>query len=130
MALMNKASKVALDTSMLLSIAQFKVDVFEQISRELGKSQFFVIEPVQKELLRLSKQGKKLGLQAAIADRLIKLNHAKILKVSEKNADTALEELGKKGYFIATNDKELRKKIKQKNGRIIFIKQKKLIEVD
>ena len=106
------------------------MDVFEQISRELGKSQFFVIEPVQKELLRLSKQGKKLGLQAAIADRLIKLNHAKILKVSEKNADTALEELGKKGYFIATNDKELRKKIKQKNGRIIFIKQKKLIEVD
>lgn len=123
-------NKVALDTSMLLSIGELKIDVFEEISKKLGKTQFFVIEPVQKELLKLSKQGKKLCLNAEIADRLLKLNHAKILKVEEKNADRALEKLSQKGVIIATNDRELRKKIQAKSGRIILIKQKKFIEIE
>ena len=122
--------KVALDTSMLLSIGELKLDVFEEISKKLGKTQFIVIEPVQKELLKLSKQGKKLGLNAGIADRLIRLNHAKILKAREKNADKALQKLSQKGVIIATNDRELRKNIQAKSGRIIFIKQKKFIEVE
>ncbi|MDO8538642.1 MAG: hypothetical protein Q7S21_07215 [archaeon] len=127
---MESLNKVVLDTNMLLSIVELKIDVFEEVRKKLGNCQFVIIEPVQKELLMLSKQGKKQSLKARIADRLIKLNHAKLLKVKEKTADLALEKLGANGYIIATNDKELRKNIKAKNGTTIFIKQKKFIEIE
>ena len=51
--------KVALDTNMLLSVNELKIDIFQQIREGLGKVDFIVPKQVVAELLKLSTESKK-----------------------------------------------------------------------
>ncbi|MBU1120343.1 MAG: hypothetical protein ABIE23_00155 [archaeon] len=124
-------AKVSLDTNMLLAVNELKLDVFEEIKRKLGKVDFLIAGRVLNEMNELKKEGKKKEKGVLIAEKLIKINKCKILKEGkENNADEELIELSGKGVMIGTNDKELKKKIKEKGGRVIFIRQKKIIQIE
>ena len=47
--------------------------------------------------------------------------------LSTKNVDNELIELSKE-YIIATNDKELRRKVKEKGGKTIFVRKLTLVD--
>src|SRR3989338_2181497 len=125
---MELTNKVALDTNMLIAIKKLKIDVFEEIKESIGKAEFLIPVQVIKEMQKLSEKNKNLEKASNIALQLIKKNKAKEIQSKEKDADKALIELAKKGIIIATNDKELKKKVLKVKGKILNIRKRKKIE--
>ena len=121
-------NKVALDTNMLLAIKKLKIDIFEEIKESIGKAEFLIPVQVIKEMQKLSEKNKNMEKASNIALQLIKKNKAKEIQSKEKDADKALIELAKKGIIIATNDKELKKKVLKVKGKILNIRKRKKIE--
>jgi len=120
--------RVALDTNMLLSISELKVDIFRQIRETFGKVDFIVPKQVIEELSRLALKGKKSHASIRIAMELIEKNNVRLVVVKAGGADEALIKLSDKAV-IASNDKALKMAVKEKHGRVIFLRQKKFAEV-
>ena len=126
---MVQLTKIALDTNMLMAIGELKIDVFEEIKNQIANPEFFVPEAVIEELQVLKKRNRTKKINAEIAEILIKKN-CKIIKNKEKKADKIMEELAEENYIIATNDKELRTKIRKKGFKTAFVRQKKMIVIE
>ncbi|MEM0359834.1 MAG: hypothetical protein QXK06_00675 [Candidatus Diapherotrites archaeon] len=122
-------NKVALDTSILLSIPENGAQVFEGITEKLGKTEFFVTESVLREL-EILKQKKGKKQEIAIVEKALKANKVKKIGNNYANADDCLEEKARNGFIVATSDRELKKRIKGFGGRIIYLKKGKLIETE
>lgn len=124
------AAKIILDTNMLTAILGLKIDVFSEIERMLGKVDFFIAEQTIVELNRIAIKGGKEGKKAKIALKILgERKYGKIV-VPEKECDDALLEMSGTGMIIATNDRELRRRIRKNNGKTIFIRQKKFVELE
>ena len=124
-------SKVVLDTNMLLAIAQFKTDVFGLVKERLGsKVEFFAPKAVFRELEKIAEQGEKKQKDVNVVRKAIEVNKVKEIEAGERNADNALLGLAEKGFLIASNDRKLRKKIKSVGGKNIYLRKKKLIEIE
>ncbi len=125
-----KALKVILDTNFLMMPFQFKVDVEKELSRILDvKFEICVPKSVIKELegLKRSKESKTRKI-ASMA-----LEYAKRFKIIDvdKKVDEALVELGmSKNNIIATNDKQLLKKLREVGANIVYLRQKKYLEFE
>ena len=121
--------KVAIDTNMLTAILEFKIDVFEEITKKLGKIEFLILEQTIEELEKIKNTKGKEKKKAGFALKVLEKKKWRLEKIPNKNCDDALLELSEKA-IVATNDKELKKRIKEKGGEILFIRQKKFIEFD
>ena len=108
--------KIILDTNFILSSLQFKIDFFEEIKR-ISKFTYtlHILQGTIKEL-----ENKKLG---KLAINIIEKKNINIIKSENTYVDKDILDL-KGDYIIATNDKELIKKLKLP---IIRIKQKKYL---
>ena len=125
---MAKASKVALDSNMLMNIKRFKVDVFWEARKMLGNVEFVVPKQVIQEMEALGKRSLALRKEASVARELLERNNTKVVEVEARGADEALEKLASEA-IIATNDKELKASVKELNGRVLYLRQKKFLEL-
>jgi rRNA-processing protein FCF1 len=50
-------------------------------------------------------------------------------KISARNADAALLNMAKSGYLVATNDRELKRRINLASEKVAYLRQKKYIEI-
>ena len=128
--LSEKGERVALDTNMLTAISQFRVDVLDGIEEVLGKSSLIVPMQVVSELEVMVEKGGKLGKAAKLALDIISEKGIEKVKVDAENADSALLKLSGQGFKIATNDRELRKAVKKSSGHVLYLRQKKKLELD
>ena len=118
--------KIFLDTNFLLVPYQFKVDIFTEFERICDfPYEINILDKTIDELKNIiEKQKGKSKKAAKLALMLIKAKDLKITAVnSNKSVDDILVELSKKGYIIATSDKEVKKKVK----KYITLKQKKYL---
>jgi rRNA-processing protein FCF1 len=116
---------------MLLAIPQFRVDVFNGVREKLGgNALFFVPESVMGELRSIWKGSGRDKRIVELVLKVMEKEGVREMKTVAGNADEALIELSKKGFFVASNDRELRKKIKMLGGKNIYLRQKKLIEIE
>ena len=115
--------KIILDTNALMAITQFKIDLFSQ----LRGHEIYTVNTVIRELEKLGKGTSKRAKAAQLAIGMIKRKHLKVLKSKEKSADKSLILYAKRGYIIATQDRILRKKIKDQGGQAIYIRQRKYV---
>jgi len=53
----------------------------------------------------------------------------RIIKTNEKNADDAIVEISNENTIVATNDKELSQRLKDKNTKIIYLRGKNRLEL-
>ncbi|MAF50961.1 MAG: hypothetical protein CMH64_02615 [Nanoarchaeota archaeon] len=113
--------KIVLDTNFLISCLKFKIDFLTELTGE----EIFIVDKTIEELEKLIKGGKaKDKERAKIILALIKKNKIKELKSKEEETvDDTLARL--ENYTIATQDKELKKRIKGK--KLIIRAKKKLI---
>ncbi len=124
-------SRVVFDTNMLLAVPQFKVDVFSRVREKLGRqTAFFVPKSVLEELQRIAEKGKKYERNVVVVMEAIEKNEVKEIGTVAGNADSALLELSKQGFYVASNDRVLRKKIKMLGGKNIYLRKKKLIKIE
>ena len=108
--------KIILDTNFILSSLQFKIDFLEEIKRISNFNYtLHIFQGTLKEL-----ENKKLG---KLAISIIKKKKINIIKSENTYVDKDILNL-EGNYIIATNDKELIKKLKLP---IIRIKQKKYL---
>ncbi|MEM0333232.1 MAG: hypothetical protein QXX30_02075 [Candidatus Aenigmatarchaeota archaeon] len=119
---------IILDTNFLLYILKFKVDLNSIIADE--NLEIYVSESVISELKSLKNLRTKEGRLAFIALKLLEEGNFKIVKSVSSKVDEDLLILAKKyGFIVATNDKDLRKKLKMNNIKTICLRNKKKIEV-
>ena len=121
--------KIILDTNFLMIPLQFKVDVFSEIDRICDfKYELVTIPEVVEELTRLSEKGSGKNHRAARAAlELIKKHGVAEKKYRKifKTADEAILNIADENSIVATQDRILRKKLKQKKIRLIILRQKK-----
>ncbi len=126
---MASTTRVALDTNMLLSINEQMVDIFPQIKQTLGLVSFVVPKQVLKELSEIEKKSAKAKKNVFVAKELMKKNAVKTVTINARNADEALLKLSPQ-MIVASNDKELKRAVIKNNGKVIFLRKNKFIEME
>ncbi len=125
---MNKKIKILLDTNFLLTMVRYKIHGFEEIKTKIP-AEFYVLTRVLWEIEMKAKKDKKIKNEARIVKEIMKLNNVKEINSTMENADNELMEMSK-DYVIATNDKELRERIKSFGGKSIYIRSLSFIETE
>ncbi|MEK6835734.1 MAG: PIN domain-containing protein [Nanoarchaeota archaeon] len=108
---------IVLDTNIILDAIKFKVDLFQELKRICNFN--YNVAILDKTLDELKdKKNSKLALA------LIKKYKIKIIKTNQGYVDDILAKLNK-NYIVATNDKGLKKLLKNKH--YITLRQKKYL---
>jgi len=116
---------VFIDTNAIFMIFEFPIDLEEELSRLLGSYIIKIPEAVVREMKTISLKGKgKQKILAKPALTFIKkypvLSHS-----SFDTADDAILHLASDlDAVVVTNDKELRKRLKEKNVSLVFLRGK------
>ena len=117
---MGKSFKVILDTNFLLTMVRYKIHAISEISSQIP-TDFFVLSGIIDEMKVLSKE-KKIRKEVSIVTQILEKNNVQGIQSKLKNVDDELVSLSKE-YIVATNDKELRKRIREFKGKTIFIQK-------
>jgi rRNA-processing protein FCF1 len=108
---------------------RYKVD-FSSFDNLEEKVDLFISSETLREIKSVANRKKEEGRLALMALKLIESQRIKIVQSLKKDVDEDLIELAKKeGFIVATNDKDLKEKLKKENVRIICLRNKKKIEV-
>ncbi len=130
---MPEKKKVILDTNFLLIPAQFGFDIFTELQRICDFNyELFIFDKSLDELERSAEKQK--GAQKHLVKTAISLtetmkNNNKLNIIPAKTAyiDREILEAADKDTVVATQDKELRKKLRQRGIRTIIMKQGKYL---
>jgi len=111
---------IVLDTNFLITALKFRIDIFDEIEKRCDfRYDLAVLDKSLNELK--GKPGEKL------IKELLDVKKVKVIKTDTKDyVDDILVSLTGK-YIIATQDMELRKRLKGKS--IMFIRQKRYVEI-
>jgi rRNA-processing protein FCF1 len=128
-----KVIKVILDSNALFVPLQLKIDILQELKTLLNRNyELVLLKPIQQELDRLAREGspqtrKKASYALKLAEK------CRIVSVNEDTAspdDIILETAGKWKCLVFTNDRELRKKLRNINVPVIYVRQKSRLEID
>lgn len=117
--------KVVIDTSMLMAMAQKRIDIFGEMEMVLrGRIEFIVPKGVLLELSRIGGQKTKRGRQAHMALRLAeKCKPCEEEPMPGESTDDYLTRLtNQMSGIVATGDVELRKKAKNANIPVVYVR--------
>jgi len=128
------AIRIILDTNFLFIPSQFHIDVFEELNQLMGQR----VEPlilsttlreleklVQSRSVKKSKQA-SLGLRLAEKCSVVEVRP----KGNESNDDVILRTAVNMKCPVATNDQELRKRLRKAGVSVIFLRGKSTLAVD
>jgi len=130
----NVTLKVILDANFLFVPLQFKIDVFEGITRLLNqKFEPVLLSTTRRELQTMADLGSpQLRKQAAVALKLAET--CKVIDVKkraeETDDDVILRIAAEWKSAVATNDRELRKKLRGRNLPVIFLRGKNRFDLE
>jgi hypothetical protein len=126
--------KVILDSNALFVPLQFKIDIFEELKTLLKRNfEPILLLPVRRELERLADKGSpKMRKNALYALKLAE--KFKLVNVNEEgmvSPDDVIVKLAKEWCCpVFTNDKRLRKRLRDINVPVIYVRQKSHLEID
>ncbi len=124
---MPKTAKIVLDTNFLMIPGQIGLDIFKEIEKSLSKKiELFTCSGTISELQKLAETTKGSDKRAArLALELIQNKNIQIIPTEPGHVDDRLVELSEKGYLIATQDLNLKKRLK----KYMYLRQKKYVEI-
>lgn len=111
---------VILDSNALLMVFQFRINLESELNRILGSYEIVVPSTVKKELKTLKDKHAKIALSFSERYRTISANG---------NPDDSILELAEKG-IVVTNDKILKKRLREKNIPVVFLRGKNHLEIE
>lgn len=125
--------KVIIDTNFLLIPGQFKVDIFTEIKKLMNEPFYLcIVDQTMTELNKLAAAGKEKDRFAAkLALVLVRQKNLKTLHsfASKKSVDDIIVKQSDENTFIATQDKALRQRLREKSAKIIGMRQKKYLVI-
>jgi len=125
--------RVLLDSNFLMIPMELHIDVFEGIQNLLGRRvEFILIKQVYDELRALSTASSKVGRQAAYALKLAKRCRMMNVEVkASESTDDAIARVAKDtGTIVATMDLELKRRLRNINVPVIYLRERSRVEVD
>jgi len=126
--------RVILDSNFLFVPFQFGVDIFEELLNVLNRRYVPVIlSPTYHELLTLARKGgPKLSRQAQLAIQLAE--KCQILEVERRPGETPDDVIvrvaGERRWPVATNDRALRRRLRELGVPVIFLRQGRRLELE
>lgn len=125
--------KVILDSNFLMVPFQFNLDVFQEIEFLLQKKVDFIVpSAVKSELTGLSARGGEGAAEASLALQLA--SRCRVVEVtleSNETVDDAIVKASQKlGAVVATNDIELKNRLKLLKVPVVYLRDKSKLEVD
>jgi|APSaa5957512622_1039677.scaffolds.fasta_scaffold00639_6 uncharacterized protein len=122
----NTMKTIILDSNFLMLPFQFKIDIFSELERICEfKYEIAIIDRTIDELNDISKAESKAAL------KLIEIKQVKLIK-TDKNTivdNLIMDIVDKEKHIVATQDKELKQRLKEKNIPIITLRQKKYLNL-
>ena len=120
--------KIILDTNFLLAVFELKIDIFSEIDRVCDfPYTLFVLDRTIDEvenLIKGSLLSKKRTAKAAL--EIIKKKNIQLLETKDvRPVDDIL--VGLDGFIVATQDMELKRRLRAKGRKILTIRQKKYV---
>jgi len=110
---------------------RFRVDIFEEIEKLLGtKFEGIILSPVLAELesLRISKSAKNTKMVNLALEFAKKLKTVRVKLGQNENVDDVILRFAKKiGCPVATNDKKLKKRLRDIKVPVIYLRQQSRI---
>jgi rRNA-processing protein FCF1 len=125
--------KVILDSNALFVPLRFKIDIFEDLKALLNRNFTPVlIPPVRREIEKMAKMASpKVRKEAAYALKLAE--KCRLIKVDEDRGsvdDVIVKVAYEMSAAVFTNDTELRKRLRNINVPVIYVRQKSHLKID
>lgn len=125
--------KVILDSNFLMIPFQFHIDIFQEIEYLLQKKVDFIVpSAVKQELTSISARGGEGSSEASLALQLA--SRCRVVEVSlqpEETVDDAIVKAAQKlSAVVATNDIELKKKLRAILVPVVFMRDKSKLEIE
>jgi len=125
--------KVILDSNFLMAPFQYHVDVFEELEYLLQKKiDFIVPSAVKLELTSISSRGGEGAAEASLALQLA--SRCRVVDVTlgpQETVDDAIMKAAQKlTAVVATNDIELKKRLRDINIPVVYLRDKSKLEVE
>ena len=114
---------VILDSSAVMMLFEFSIDLEDELTRLLGKFHILVPSPIADELKFLSKHGKGKKSQNAKAS-LELIKRYEIVDEKGSGDDSVLLLAQKINGIVITNDRDLRKRVKEASLKTIYLRGK------
>jgi len=126
--------KVIIDSNFLFIPSQFKIDIFEELMNLLNQRfEPVLLSSTRQELKTMAEKGSpirqkraRLALELAKKCRLVNVDKQK----GETNDGVILRIAAGWKSPVATNDRELRKKLRVRNIPVIFLRGKRRLELE
>ena len=124
-----------LDSNALFVPLQFEIDIIEQTKKLLNKNlELILLSPIRQEIEELAEKGSpKMRKNASYALRMAE--KCKLIELGEKYADfspdDAIFNVAREWKCpVFTNDRQLRKRLRNINVPVIYVRQKSRLEID
>jgi hypothetical protein len=126
--------KILLDSNALFIPSQLKIDIFNELKTLLNRNfKLILLSPVQQELKKIADTGSiKTCKQAVQALKMAeKIEVVEVNKKDYEHTDDIIVYYAKKWNCpVFTNDKKLKKKLKNINATVIYVRQKSYLEIE
>ncbi|MBT8172341.1 hypothetical protein KJN74_05675 [Candidatus Bathyarchaeota archaeon] len=129
----DKTLKIILDTNFFFIPFKFKLDIFEELANLLNQRfKPIILSSTQKELQGLVESAPKVRKQVILAFEFAKKCDLVQVKkgLTETYDDVIVRVASKSKTPVATNDKDLRIRLRQNQVPVIFLRQKRLLELE
>jgi rRNA-processing protein FCF1 len=128
-----KTVKVILDSNALFVPLQFKIDIFEELPKLLSMNpETILLSPIKQELKKLSREGTtKTKKDASFALKLAEKCRLVEVSETEGSADDMVVRVASNWKCpVFTNDALLRKRLRDINVPVIYVRQKSRLEIE
>jgi rRNA-processing protein FCF1 len=129
-----EAAKVILDSNALFVPLQFKIDIFDCLEQLLQRShELILLSPVKRELEALAKKGSpKTRKNALHALKLAeKCKYVEVEAPASALADDVIVKIAEEWKSpVFTNDRQLKKRLRDISVPVIYVRQKSRLEID
>ena len=124
---------VILDANFLFLPFQFRIDIFEELGVLLGGYKPIVLSTTLRELRRLSKsRSDKVRMQASSALEVARRCEVVEVEMFEGETfdDIVLRVAMEMGCAVATNDREMRRRLREEGIPVVYLRGRSRLEVD
>jgi rRNA-processing protein FCF1 len=129
-----KALKIILDSNAFFVPQKLKIDIFNELRKLLSRNfKMILLSKVKIELETLSRKGspsmrKKAAYALKLAER-VKVCEVDSLS-SAPTDDVIMQKAKEWNALVFTNDKELKKRLRDISVPVIYVRQKSRLEID
>lgn len=123
--------KIYLDTNFVIKCIEWKIDFIGELERICDfKYEIILLDNVMDELSAIAAEGGKKKEIVNVGLLVLSKNGAKNVPSGEKGlVDDILVKLATKNDIVATQDQDLKRRLKEKNVSVIIIREKGYLEL-